>query len=111
MAASTSKSGHNASGVTCAANEAFSRYAAATLARAKGRLIRCTVTRPTPNRSAILRIPSVRLGLSERSRHPYGSWRALAGDDGEQHSRASVTMPVTRAYRGGRGHGVIKAAH
>jgi hypothetical protein len=40
-------------------------HAAATLASSKGRLIRCTVLGLTPNRSAILRTPSVRLA-------PYG---------------------------------------
>jgi hypothetical protein len=49
--------------------EPLGRYATTTLlASSKGRLIRCTVPGLTPNRSAILRTPSVRPGLSRAAR-------------------------------------------
>jgi hypothetical protein len=58
-------------------SEAFRRYAAATLASSKGRLIRCTVPGLTPNRSAILRTPSVRPGFFSASRIRFSSSHRL----------------------------------
>jgi hypothetical protein len=67
--------------VGCGDSESFRRLSAyaTTLAPPKGRLTRCTVLGSTPNRAAILRMPSVRPGALRAARIRLSSSSGIRG--------------------------------
>jgi hypothetical protein len=68
--------------------------AAATLAPSKGRLMRCTVPGLTPNRTAILRTPSVRPGLFKASWIRFSSSGAIGGRPSSLPSERARARPA-----------------
>ena len=73
-------SGSSGPPLPLSARRGTSSLYAATLARPKGRLILCTVLGSTPNRSAILRTPSVRPGVLRAAKIRLRGLALSAGD-------------------------------